>query len=163
MKLINNIQKWIARASLAVAAVGMATIAVSVTVSVICRYILQTSAMWVEQYTRYMLIWVVFVAANVLIYRNELMRVDFLDHLWPKKAMKVREGFYSALFVVILGTLCFEGWRQAYSYWGVQVVGLPVDKFWIYLSVPVGSLLMLIQYLLNLVKAFFKEKGGDIA
>lgn len=160
MDKIKRVQAVIARGSLALAAAGLSTIAVSVFLSVLCRYVLKISAMWVEQYTRYMLIWVVFLAANVLIYNNALMRVDFADKFWPKPFLKVREGLYTILFVIILCTLAWQGWLQAQSYWGVPVTGLPVDKFWVYLSVPVGSLLMLVQYLLNLVVIFGERRSG---
>lgn len=161
MKTITKIQNAIARASLALSACGLVTIAAAVFIAVLCRFVLKTSSMWVEQYTRYMLIWVVFLASNVLVRHNELMRVDFLDGLWPKRFLKMREGCYTLLFIIILATLTWQGGRQAICYWQVPVVGLPVDKFWIYLSVPVGSLLMLVQYLLNLIAAFADKKGVE--
>lgn len=164
MKIIKKIQDTVARVSLLLAAIGMAAIALAVFYAVLSRYVFKSNSIWVEQFVRYLLIWVVFLASNVLIYRNELMRVDFADNLWPKSFLKVREGFYSILFVIILSTLCWQGWVQAKSYMGVAVVGLPIDKFWIYLSVPVGTLLMMIQYLLNLLTFFLRKKqGGDEA
>ena len=162
MEKIKKIQAVIARISLILAAIGMAAIAVAVFYAVLSRYVLKTNSIWVEQFTRYVLIWVVFIASNVLIYRNDLMRVDFADGLWPKAFLKIREGFYSVLFVIILGTLCWQGWLQAESYIGVAVVGLPIDKFWIYLSVPVGAALMMIQYLLHLLVLFMQKKGGEM-
>ena len=159
MKTINKIQETIARISLLLAGIGLATIVMAVIYAVLCRFVFKANSIWVEQYSRYMLIWVAMLAANVLIRRNELMRVDFLDHMWPVRAMKVREGIYSVLFVVILGVLFWQGWLQARSYWGVQVVGLPVDRFWVYACIPVGTFLMLLQYFLNLVKAFMKDEG----
>ena len=41
-----------------------------------------------------------------------------------------------------------------------SISGFPLDKFWIYLSVPIGAALMLIQYFLNLIVLFFEKKGG---
>ncbi len=160
MEKIKKLQNVVATASLALAAVGLGTVAISVFISVLCRYVFKTSAMWVEQYTRYMLIWVVFLSANVLIYKNSLVRVDFLDHIWPKTFLQVRDALYTALFLVILGVLLWQGWLQAVSFWGVPLTGLPIDKFWIYLSVPVGALLMLFQYLLNLLTMALNWKGG---
>ena len=162
MQKIKKVQDVIASVSLVLAAIGLATSAVSVMISVLCRYVFKTSAMWVEQYTRYMLIWVVFIASNVLIYKNELMRVDFADSIWPKSFLRVREGVYSVLFVIILVVLFWQGWKQAISYWGVAVIGLPIDRFWVYLSIPVGAFLMMIQYFCNLVVIFLKRNDtGD--
>ncbi len=155
MENIKKFQELIARCSLALSALGLASVVLSVFASVLCRYVFKISTMWVEQYTRYMTIWMVFLSANVLIYKNALVRVDFLDHIWPKTFMKVRDAAYTVIFVVILFVLFWQGWVQAISYWDVPVTGLPVDKFWIYLSIPVGAFLMLVQYALNLIRMFF--------
>ena len=64
------------------------------------------------------------------------------------------------MFCFLLVVLFWYGWLQAVSYWGVAISGFPLDKFWIYLSVPIGAALMLIQYFLNLIVLFFEKKGG---
>lgn len=163
MERISRIQSAIARVSLAAAAVIMATVAAAIFASVFCRLVLKIGLMWVDQYARYMLIWSVFLAANVLIYRNDLMRVDFLDKWWPKKFKIVREAIYTVIFIVMLLILCYWGLRQAIDYIGFQLMGLHIDRFWVYLSIPVGSFLMLVQYLLNLLVLFMKKKeeGGN--
>ena len=44
----------------------------------------------------------------------------------------------------------------------MTLMGLPVDKFYIYLAIPVGAALMMLQYLLNLFCAFCDKKKGEI-
>lgn len=94
----------------------------------------------------------------MLIYRNELMRVDFLDNFWPEKMKSVREAIYNLLFIIMLTILGWQGMIQAVDYIGVSLTGIDIDKFWVYLCVPVGSALMIIQYLLNLVVIFTEKK-----
>lgn len=163
MKQIKQLQAWIARASLGAAAAVMATVALAIFASVFCRFVLGVGLMWVDQYARYMLIWSVFLASNVLIYRNDLMRVDFLDSFWPAKFKRAREVLYTAIFLIMLGLLCYHGLQQAVSYIGVQLMGIRIDKFWVYLSIPVGSFLMLVQYALNLLCAFLEKGRGEAA
>lgn len=158
MKTIRKIKKWIAWASLAVSAVMLASVAVTIVLNVIDRFIIKAGLMWAEQYARYVLIWSVFLSANVLIYRNDLMRVDFMDSFWPASFKKVREGIYSLIFVIMLTILVWQGWKQAVAYIGVSLMGIPIDKFWVYLCVPVGAGLMMIQYLTNLLLSFFPEE-----
>lgn len=158
MKKIIKIQEWIAKISLAVSAVMLATVAGSILLSVADRFLFKVGMMWTEQYARYMLIWSTFLSANVLIYRNELMRVDFLDNFWPEKMKSVREAIYNLLFIIMLTILGWQGMIQAVDYIGVSLTGINIDKFWVYLCVPVGSALMMIQYLLNLVVIFTEKK-----
>ena len=106
-----------------------------------------------------MLIWSTFIAANVLIYRNDLMRVDFLDNFWPEGMKRIREALYNLLFIVMLSILGWFGMEQAVDYIGVSLLGINVDKFWVYLCIPVGAVLMMVQYLLNLLVMFVEKKG----
>lgn len=161
MEKIKKIQAAIAKISLALAAILLATVCLSIFTNVLCRYIFKVGLMWVEQYARYAIIWSVFLASNVLIYTDGLMRVDFIDKYLPEAFKYVREIVYTALFVVILFVLCWQGWLQAKQFVGVSLMGIPVDKFYVYLCIPVGAVLMMLQYLLNLIGAFMKKKGGD--
>ena len=161
MEKIKKIQDVIAKVSLAGAAILLATVCLAIFTNVLCRYIFKVGLMWIEQYARYAIIWSVFLGSNVLIYTNSLMRVDFLDNYLPEGFKKVREIIYTALFVVILSVLCYEGWMQAKEFMGVTLMGLPVDKFYIYLAIPVGAGLMMIQYLLNLFRAIYAKRKGE--
>ena len=71
MENIKKFQELIARCSLALSALGLASVVLSVFASVLCRYVFKISTMWVDQYTRYMTIWMAFLSANVLIYKLE--------------------------------------------------------------------------------------------
>ena len=166
MEKVRKVQTVLAKTSLALAAILMATVALSIFVNVAARYIFKVGLMWVEQYARYSLIWSVFLSANVLIYDNALMRVDFMDVFWPSWIKTGREKIYALLFVLILGIVTWQGWLQARAYIGVSLMGIALDKFWVYLCVPVGTGLMLVQYFLNALIAFWKcneikgEEGG---
>lgn len=166
VKTIKKIQSGVAKGSLILAAVILGAVSCALFANVLCRYVFEIGMMWVEMFARYGLIWSVFLASNVLIYRNELMRVDFLDSFWPKKFVKIREILYTVIFLAMLIILVWQGWVQAESFIGVAVMGLPIDKFWIYLSIPVGAGLMLFQYLCNLLnnllyKSDRIEEGGN--
>ena len=158
MRTIRTVKKRIAQVSLAVSAVILASVAVTITLNVLDRFAIKIGLMWAEQYARYALIWSMFLSANVLIYRNDLMRVDFIDGIWPEGFKKVREAVYSLIFIVMLSILVWQGWKQAAAYIGVPLMGIPVDKFWVYLCIPVGAALMMIQYLSNLLLGFFPEE-----
>ena len=163
MKKIKKFQEGLAKVSLVIAAIMLASVALSILLAVADRHILKIGLIWTEQYARYMLIWSTFVSANVLIYRNELMRVDFLDSFWPAGMMRVREAIYNLLFIIMLTLLGWFGMEQATAYIGVSLMGIDIDKFWVYLCVPVGAILMMIQYLLNLLTLFMEKKGADAA
>lgn len=159
MDTIKKIQGIIAKVSLYASSVLLFLVCSALFINVLDRFVLKIGFMWVEGFARYGLIWTVFLVANVLIYRNELMRVDFLDSLLPARFKKARERVYTAIFVVTLCLLTYFGTQQCVAYIGVKVLELPIDKFWVYLCIPVGSVLMLFQYLANLLTSFMSKKG----
>lgn len=158
MEKIKRFQKLVAQATLGLSAIALATVGLAIFVNVLCRYVFKFGMMWVEQYSRYMIIWSVFLAANVLIYTQGLMRVDFIDGVLPDKVKQVREIIYSMLFIIILAIVSWQGWVQARNYIGVSLMGIALDKFWVYLCIPLGTGLMLVQYLLNLLISFVEWK-----
>lgn len=163
MDKIKKFQEGLAKVTLIVSAVMLATVAISILLAVADRHLLKIGLIWTEQYARYTLIWSTFTSANVLIYRNELMRVDFLDSFWPARMKRVREAIYNLIFIIMLTLLGWFGMEQATDYIGVSLLGINVDKFWVYLCVPVGAALMMIQYLLNLFVGFMDKKGVEAA
>ena len=164
MRTARKLQHIIASCSLWLASILMIAVAAALFINVLDRFIFKIGLMWVEVFARYGLIWSVFLAANVLIYNDDLMRVDFLDNFIPEGLKKIREKVYTVVFLIMLALLVFFGMQQAIAYVNVSVQGLPIDKFWIYLCIPVGALLMLFQYVLNLFIPEDKRKeldGGD--
>jgi len=164
MEKIKKFQSTLAKATLWLSAIILGTVTIALFSNVLGRYVFYISMMWVEQYARYMLIWSVFLAANVLVYNNDLIRVDFLDNFWPASFTRVREAVYSLIFIVMLSVLCYEGWIQAQDNIGVSLMGFNIDKFWVYLSVPAGAVFMMLQYLLNLIVVLFDKphkKGNE--
>ena len=163
MEKIKKFQAGLAKISLIVSAAILASVALCILLAVADRHILKIGLIWTEQYARYMLIWSTFIAANVLIYRNDLMRVDFLDNFWPEGMKRIREALSNLLFIVMLSILGWFGMEQAVDYIGVSLLGINVDKFWVYLCIPVGAVLMMVQYLLNLLVMFVEKKGAGTA
>ena len=155
------LQRGIARVSLSLSSILLFAVTVALFINVMDRFVFKIGMMWVEVFARYGLIWSVFLAANVLIFEDSLMRVDFLDNFLPAGFKKIREKLYTVIFLVMLGLLIYFGMQQAVAYIGVGVQGLPVDRFWIYLSIPVGASLMLLQYVLNLFIPAEKRKELD--
>lgn len=109
MRKLQQVKKFVANLSLAASAVLLSVVSLAMFVNVLDRFIFKMGLMWVETFSRYGLIWSVFLASNVLIYRNELMRVDFLDNLLPAKFKSVREKVYTLAFVLMLAILIYYG------------------------------------------------------
>ena len=161
MEKIKKLKKMVADITLSLASILLAAVCFSLFFNVLDRFLFKFGLMWVEMFARYGLIWCVFLSANVLIYNDELMRVDFLDNFLPERFKNARSKFYTVAFIIMLLLLMVFGMQQALAYWGVATLGLPVDKFWVYLCIPVGSALMLFQYVTNLFLLYHEGKNSE--
>lgn len=129
----------------AVARILLMAIAAMLFVQVILRYGFSSSLPWPEEASRYMMIWVVMLAGSLLVKDEQLVRVDFFDALWPKGWLKYRNALFRLLLVALLAMLAWKGMENALFGMRRQSVTIGISFFWIYLSVPVGAGLMMLQ------------------
>nr|WP_245210434.1 TRAP transporter small permease [Sedimentibacter acidaminivorans] len=66
-------------------------------IQVIMRYVFRSSLVWSEEVSRYLFIWMVFIGISYGIKNGSHMRIDMLEHFFPK----LRKG------LGILADLCF--------------------------------------------------------
>lgn len=73
------------------------SIVVIMGIQVIMRYVFRSSLVWSEEVSRYLFIWMVFVGMSYGIKNGTHMRIDMLEHFFPK----LKKG------LGILADLCF--------------------------------------------------------
>ena len=132
-----------------------------IAVQVVLRYILNQNLAWGEEMSRFMMIWAVMMVTSILIKHDELIKVDFLDGMWPKTFIKYRDLVYKVALLAIFFFYIREGWDQAISSYNQAVPSMNLSWFWPYLAIPVGFTLMLIQSLLSTYFQFFEPKDGS--
>lgn len=110
---------------------------------VILRFAFDAALPWPEQAAQYLMIWLVLLAGSLLVKDEQLVRVDFFDHLWAPRLLTLRNAFFRLLLVILLAILAWEGWGNAI--FGLRRISptMDVSYFWFYLAVPVGALLMM--------------------
>lgn len=128
-----------------------------IALQVFLRYVLNMNIAWGEEMARFMMIWAVMMVTSILIKNDELIKVDFLDGLWPKTFIKYRDLVYKFALLAIFFFYIKEGWEQAVSSWNQVVPSINLSWFWPYLSIPVGFALMLAQSLLDTYFQFFEK------
>jgi C4-dicarboxylate transporter DctQ subunit len=106
---------------------------------------------WTNEMLRYLNIWVIFLGASLAVKHSEHLQITFLFDriLGPKKAVgqKVRIGAVIAFLAVI----AFAGVMKTISVAHSQPQSLDISMAWFYLAIPVGCVLMMMDYLLILV------------
>jgi TRAP-type C4-dicarboxylate transport system permease small subunit len=126
-------------------------------VQIVLRYSPLTKPFdWVDEIMRYLNIWVVFLAASIGVKESTHLSMDyFLKKFFsPRRVAWFRKATHVCIILTML-LLIYHGslrvWANRFTY--IQSMHLSISFF--YLAIPVGSALILFDYVLVLLH------GGD--
>ncbi|HEU5176787.1 MAG TPA: TRAP transporter small permease [Burkholderiales bacterium] len=126
----------------------LAAMALLVFANVISRYLLNFSWIWIEELTRYMMVWVGFLGSGLVLRLGAHIAVDVLQEALPRRAAQALR----ALIVLALGAtfaaMTWLGVRYAHFAWEQETPAMNWSTGAIYLAIPIGSALMLVHLLL---------------
>lgn len=125
----------------------LAAMALMVFANVVLRFLTNESILWVEEVSRYLMIWLTFLGAGVVLRYGGHIGIDTLQDSFPRHAAAVR----LAIFVFLLGFFGFMVWigtRYAALTWGQTTPVMEISVGIVYLAMPVGFALLIVHLLL---------------
>lgn len=130
-------------------------------VNVVGRYLFGVSFAWAEEVSRYMMIWLAFLAAGLALREGAHIAVENLPDALPRPlAVAVRAAalLLMAGFIALIGWL---GWHYAQfaMMQRTPVMRWPVGQ--VYLAIPVGMALMLLHLALIAREYLLRPKDDD--
>ena len=122
----------------------LAAMAVMVFANVALRFLTDHSILWVEEASRYAMVWLTFVGAGPVLRYGGHIGIDTLEHLVPRAAPAIRATIL-ALLAIFLAVMIVVGIRYAVLTWAqtTPVLEWPIGA--VYLAMPIGSALMLMH------------------
>lgn len=136
-----GINRWALIALLA----GMAVLVIG---NVISRYVFSHSFSWVEEASRYMMIWAALLGAGPALRVGGHIAIDTLQGALPLKAAQWLRALIVLIVAAALVVLLWLGIDYASFAWEQEspVLGWSLGK--VYLALPVGAALMLVHLVL---------------
>ena len=125
----------------------MAAMAVLVFANVVSRYLLNYSIIWVEELTRYMMVWVGFLGAGLVLRLGAHIALDALQDLLPERAAQVLRAAIVALLALTFAAMTWLGIRYAAFAWDQETPVMNWSTGAVYLAIPIGSALLLVHLL----------------
>lgn len=122
----------------------LAAMACIIFANVVLRYLTNDSLVWAEEVSRYLMIWITFLGAGLVLRFGGHVAIEDLHHRLPRRASRwLRAGLVAMLMLFF----------AAMGWWGLQYMDfmqyqtspvLGISYWWIYLASPIGfGLLML--------------------
>ena len=139
----------------------LAAMALMVFTNVALRFFTDHSILWVEEASRYAMIWLTFLGAGLVLRYGGHIGIETLHEKLPRHAPLLR----ALIVVLLLGFFAFMTWigvRYALLTWGQTTPVMEVPIGAVYLAMPVGFALMTLHLLL-MARAFIRRRGllGD--
>ncbi|MCB6610863.1 TRAP transporter small permease [[Clostridium] symbiosum] len=131
---------------------------------VVMRYCFHASTIWAEEFARYAFIWVVMLGSACAVRSSKHIRVEFMiDRMSGRLRAKVEFLTYIVM-IGMLGLLAVYGVSIAGQTMGQLSPGLHISRGFMYYSIPVGAVLMIlfaIEILMDRCAAGRKEEQSS--
>jgi TRAP-type transport system small permease protein len=116
--------------------------------NVISRYAFSHSFPWVEEATRYMMIWAAFLGAGPALRVGGHIAVDTLMQALPAAGARALRAVLVLIMAATLAALVWLGLQYAQFAWEQESPVLSWSLGKVYLAIPVGASLALVHLLL---------------
>lgn len=121
----------------------VATITVIVALGVFFRFVLNNSLPWTEEVAKFVMVWLAFIGAPVVLKEGGHIAIDVVPTRLPSPLGPIVMMLIQVVVMVVLGVLVFQGWALAWNALPQVAATVDISLFYIFLAVPIGSALML--------------------
>ena len=125
----------------------LAAMAVMVFANVALRFLTDHSILWVEEVSRYLMIWLTFLGAGIVLRYGGHIGIDTLQERLPGLAPALRATIF-VLLLTFFAAMALLGARYALLTWGQTTPVLQIPIGAVYLAMPIGFGLLIVHLLL---------------
>ena len=125
----------------------LAAMAAIVFANVVLRFTTDRSLLWVEEASRYLMIWLTFLGCGPVLRYGGHIGIDTLQDALPRHAAAIRAAIFCVL-LAFFATMLWVGARYALLTWEqtTPVLGIPIGA--VYLAMPIGFALLIVHLVL---------------
>ena len=125
---------------------------------IVFRYVLKISAPWTEEAARYLMIWMVLLAAGLAFGKGDHFNIDFVTSWMNPRSQTILTLWMNLLSFIFI--LCIILWGISFAKLGFFTIspGLQITMFLPYLALPVGGAIMLLN-LISFTYRLWKRPG----
>jgi TRAP-type C4-dicarboxylate transport system permease small subunit len=149
---LDILDRVLLRASRWIVIVILAAMALMVFANVVLRFTTDHSILWVEEVSRYLMIWLTFLGSGLVLRYGGHIGIDTLQSAFPDHAHLIR----IAIFFLLLGFFGFMVWigtRYAMLTWAQTTPVLQIPVGFVYSAMP-GGFALLILHLLMMARPY---------
>lgn len=138
---------------------GLIIISVIIFINVICRYFFGFTIVWVEEFSRYIVVWLTFIGVGACARYSEHITIDIIINKLPQNIKKWALYFIEVIILLAALALTYIGFLSTQTLFlsgnKSATIGFPI--WLIYTSVPIGFALLTYHCLRNIQKIRAEE------
>lgn len=125
----------------------VALITLDILLGVFFRYVIGDALSWNEELARYMMIWMGFIAAGLVLREGNHIGMTVLRKAMPRPVAAAAVLVSDLLILLYLAVLCWTSWQVLEIIRYDITSGLNIQMFFPFLVMPVGSALLIFHQL----------------
>lgn len=129
---------------------------------VIMRYFFNNPFVWQEEIQLWLFLWIAFFGGSAAFRAKSHVEIDMIVELLPKKLQKMIQILIYVLVVTVLGYLCLKGMMMVQQFIATNksTFVLSIPSSIIYSVVPIGCVLMILNYSIVVWQDLFAKQAG---
>lgn len=137
---------WADRLAVWLTVVLVTSFTCTVLLQVFMRYVMRSALPWPEEFARFALVWMTFIAASCALRRGHHVGIDFFVAKLPSFRLRAFLKLVAVVMLVfLLCAMILFSWQIATRAAARTTPGLGISYFWFHAGFLIGSGLMLIQ------------------
>jgi TRAP-type C4-dicarboxylate transport system permease small subunit len=143
--------------------IGMLVLGLILFYEVIMRYIFNAPTSWVQEVSIYLFMWTMFAGAAYTLEQGKHVHIDLLiSHLSPaaRRKLEMLTGALGLIFSIVVTYQGYEMVMAAFKYHKLSATPLRFPMWIPQMSLPVGFLLLSVQFAAGLIDRLENTKRG---
>lgn len=128
---------------------------------VIFRYVLNSPLSWTDESAMILVVWMAFFGAGMGVKERTHVGTDAFLRLFPLFLRRIIVIGVDSLIGLFAAYLMVFGWRISITSAGQKTVFFGISYFYLYLSVSIGGLLLLVQAISIIVEDFQRLRDPE--
>lgn len=144
----------------AITAILLAVMVCSIFLQVVARYVFNNALPWPEELGRFLFAWIVFLGIVSVLRSDEMLSLNLIYSVLPKQLGNYLKLFISIVVFLFLLIIVKGGWEFMSRQMSQTSVAMSIPMWMVYLIIPLGTLLMAMEMLLQIVLQVRTLIGG---
>jgi TRAP-type C4-dicarboxylate transport system permease small subunit len=127
----------------------------SICYSIFTRSLGLPSPIWVVQFNEYAMLWLTFLGTGYILMKNRHVSIQIVTSRFGDKGRRIMGQIHNLLGMLLCMALCYFTWLSTWDHIVrnvIDVQAVDVPKGYIILIIPVGFLILVLQFLRKLVQ-----------